>query len=211
MAKKIFCIFLIMFAGICAGNGKTMKLKKSDQHKLKKMLAGNYNNEIQANENKNFPHTLLHIQPIWEDEINGCWFYVEQNLAASPDHALNQMVYYVYKKNDTTTSLKIYTLQNAAQVAGAWRDAAKVSSIVLDSLSERQGCAVNLIKRSQKVYSGHTDWGTCVSHENGSTYASTEMVIYKRKLVMWERAWNDKDKQVWGPVQSGYSFIKKKK
>ncbi|MCC7029152.1 MAG: chromophore lyase CpcT/CpeT [Chitinophagaceae bacterium] len=209
-AKKLLLLFVMLFI-ISASNARTLKIKKKDLKKLSSMLAGEFSNEAQAKEDRNFQHAILRICPLWKDEINGHWFYAEQSDAASESSPTLQMIYHIYQLNDTTVECKSYDLKNAAQYTGAWNDAGKLGQLTLDSLRERSGCSVMLYKRKNNVYSGNMMWGTCAATQNGAAYASTEMVIYKKKLVRWDRQWNDKDKQVGGNVKGAYHFIKKKK
>jgi CpeT protein len=190
---------------------QSMKLKKNDLKKLQQIMAGNFDSELQAKTDSSYFHIKLHMTPIWIDEINGYWLYVEQSMANVEDKPYRQRVYHLYKQDDTALVSKVYEIKNASQYIGAWKELPKISVLSIDSLIERPGCAIFLHKRRKNVYSGSTPWRDCLSTFKGAAYATSEVVIYKRKLISWDRGWDEKDKQVWGAVKGGYSFVKKKK
>jgi len=211
MLKKIVMLCFILHHIAFTAESKTLKIKDKDVKKLGSMMAGVYNNETQVKENASFPSMNLYIKPILKDEINGVWYYVEQENTTTPGNPTSQKVYYLYKLNDTTIITKVYEIKNPAQYIGGWKDEQKLTPLTIDSLIEGKGCEIALHKRKQQVYSGSTPWGGCGNLMKGADYTSTEVVIYKKKLVIWERGWSEKGKQVWGSNKGGYSFIKKKK
>lgn len=192
-------------------HAKAMKLKKNDLKKLQQIMAGNFDSELQSKADTSYFHIKLHMAPIWTDDMNGYWLYVEQSMANAEEKPYRQRVYHLYKQNDTTLVSKVYEIKNPSQYIGAWKDLQKIGILSIDSLIERPGCAIFLHKRKKNVFSGSTPWRDCLSSFKGAAYATSEVVIYKRKLISWDRGWNEKDKQVWGAVKGGYSFIKKKK
>ena len=174
-------------------------------------MAGNFDSGLQSKIDTSYYNIKLHMKPIWQDEINGYWLYVEQAMATAEDKPYRQRVYHLYKQDDTTLVSKVYEIKNPSQYIGAWNDVSKMTRLSLDSLIDRQGCAIFLKKRKKNIYSGSTPWRDCLSTFKGAAYATSEVVIYKGRLISWDRGWDDKDKQVWGAVKGGYSFIKKKK
>ncbi len=210
MQKKVF--FLLICAALSVSSfGKTLKIKKKDLKKLHSMMAGEFDSEAQSKADTSYNHILLRLKPIWKDEINGYWYYVEQAAAKDEDRPYRQRVYHLYKQNDTTIVSKVYEIKNPENYIGAWKDEVRANMLTLDSLTDKEGCETYLHKRKSNVYSGSTEWGKCLTTYKGASYTSSETVIYKKKMVTWDRGWNNKDKQVWGAVKGGYSYIKKKK
>ena len=209
--KKIIIVFILAFLSVISSQAKTMKLKKKDLQQLQRIMAGDFDNELQSKADTSFFNIKLHMKPIWTEEINGYWLYVEQAMATAVDKPYRQRVYHLYKQDDTTLVSKVYEIKNPSQYIGGWKDSGKTVNLSMDSLIDRQGCAIFLKKRKNNIYSGTTPWRECLSTFKGAAYTTSEVVIYKRKIISWDRGWDEKDKQVWGAVKGGYSFIKKKK
>ncbi len=105
---------------------------------------------------------------------------------------------------------KVYELPNPQLYAGAWRNPVEFNALEHSSLIDRQGCSIYLQKTGRNTFSGSTPGKECLSVLRGSSYATSEVVITPRRLVSWDRGWNDRDEQVWGSVGSGYIFDKKR-
>lgn len=209
MLKKISLLFICLSL-FFTSEAKTLKIKKNDLKKLQKIISGEFNNETQSKADASFQHTILEIKPIWSDEINGYWFYVEQAMANNLNSPTLQNVYHLFKQNDTIIQCQIYEIKNPKQYIGAYKELNKISSLTIDSLIDNQGCSLYLKKRKNNIYSGSTPWRTCYNKSKKGAYNTSEIVIYKKKIVSWQREWNEKDVQVSGSIKGGYIFIKKK-
>ncbi len=149
------------------------------------------------------------MTPIWKKEKNGYWLYVEQATATAQDKPYRQRVYHVYKHDDTTIASKVYEIKDPKPYVNAWKEEQKLKSLTRDQLVDRQGCAIYLRKDADgRSYSGSTPGKECLSSLRGATYATSEVVIYKDKLLSWDRGWDADGKQVWGAVKGGYVFVK---
>ena len=127
---------------------------------------------------------------------DGYWFYVEQSMAAMQEKPYRQRVYHLYIQDDTTIMSKVFEVKNSSQYINAWKDESKLKNITTDSLIDRQGCGIFLHKQQDKTFKGSTPFKECLSTLRGATYATSEVTIYKNKLVSWDRGWDKNDKQV---------------
>ncbi|MFN0200091.1 MAG: CpcT/CpeT family chromophore lyase, partial [Bacteroidia bacterium] len=50
----------------------------------------------------------------------------------------------------------------------------------------------------------------CPSALRGAKYATSEVVIEKKRIISWDRGFNAKDEHVWGAKNGGYEFVRKK-
>lgn len=205
--RRIFLfVFILVFS--MSAHSQTLILKDKDLKKLVKRMAGEFSSEQQSKDDSDYFHIKLRMKPIWTERTDGFWLYVEQAIASSEDKPYRQRVYHVYKENDTTISSKVYEIKHPMQHAGGWNDVAKLSSIIKDSLIDRQGCAILLHKKKDGIFEGSTSGKECLSSLRGATYATSQVRIFKDKLISWDRGWDKNDKQMWGAEKGGYIFIR---
>ena len=189
---------------------QSKKVNQKDLKKLYKIMAGEFSSEQQSKNDSSYFHIMLRMKPIVLNN-DGYWFYVEQSMAAMQEKPYRQRVYHLYIQDDTTIMSKVFEVKNSSQYINAWKDESKLKNITTDSLIDRQGCGIFLHKQQDKTFKGSTPFKECLSTLRGATYATSEVTIYKNKLVSWDRGWDKNDKQVWGAVKGGYIFVKQHK
>jgi CpeT protein len=208
MKKIITTIFLVIMVTLTIAQPASVNRK--NLKKLAGAMAGEFNNNQQADQDKSYYHIVLRMKPIWKDNPDGYWFYVEQAVTSSEDKPYRQRVYHLYIQDDTTIVSKVYELKDPTQYVGAWKDAQKLAGLTADSLVDRQGCAVYLHRGEKGVFKGSTPGKECLSSLRGASYATSEVTIYADRIISWDRGWNAEDQQVWGAEEGGYIFVKVK-
>lgn len=203
---KHIILFAFVFISITAWCQE--KVNEKDLLELKNRMQGFFTSEEQAKSDSDYYNIHLHMSPIWESDKDGYWLYVEQAVAAALKKPYRQRIYHVYMQDETTLVSKVYEINSPLRFAGAYANKALLKDVSKDSLIDRQGCAIYLRKDKEGNFSGSTPGKDCLSSLRGSTYATSEVVIHKDKLVSWDRGWDKDDKQVWGAEKGGYQFIK---
>ena len=209
--KKQQIIFLFIL--LCSNPfsfAQSIQLKKKDLKEVVSNMAGSFSREAQAKSDTDFYDVHLNMVQFWKNNKNGYWLYVEQALVSALDKPYRQRVYHVYLENDTVIASKVYELKNTKQYIGAWNNLDKLKKITNDSLVDRQGCAIYLRKNTDGTFSGKTPGKECLSSLRGATYATSEVTIYKDKIISWDRGWDRDNLQVWGAKKGAYVFIKQK-
>ncbi len=186
---------------------QSQKIKQKDLKKLFKTMAGEFSSEQQSKDDSAFFNIKLRMKPIALNN-DGYWLYVEQAMATMQEKPYRQRVYHLYIQDDTTIVSKVFEVKNSAQYINVWKTEEKLKVITTDSLVDRQGCGIFLHKKLNKIFGGSTPGKECLSSLRGATYATSEVTIFKDKIVSWDRGWDKNDKQVWGAVKGGYIFIK---
>ena len=186
------------------------KVDARDLLELKSRMEGAFSSELQAKADSDYYNIHLHMAQIWPRNEDGYWLYVEQAVAAKLNKPYRQRIYHVYKQDDYTLVSKVYELNSPLRFAGAYANIDVLKNLTVDSLVDRQGCAISLHKDKDGNFSGSTPGKECLSSLRGSTYATSQVTIYEDKLVSWDRGWDKDDKQVWGAEKAGYQFIKQK-
>lgn len=189
-------------------NAQSLPVNKGHLKKLVRTMAGAFGSEQQSKEDSAYFHIALHMTPMWQKNSDGYWLYVEQAMATMQDKPYRQRVYHVYIENDTTIVSKVYELSDPVTYVGAWKTPEKLASITPAMLVDRQGCAISLYRQPEGSYRGATPGKQCLSSLRGATYATSEVVICRDRMVSWDRGWDANDKQVWGAVKGGYIFVK---
>lgn len=179
--------------------------QSAELRKLSRWMAGSYTSTAQHQQDTaNYFDIRLQMIPIWKDRTDGFWLYVEQAVAGYQDKPYRQRVYHVQVSASGNFESVIYTIPDPLRFAGKPEAIEKLHP---DSLSEKSGCAVQLVKKGNSFVGG-TVGENCPSDRRGATYTTSEVVLKKNLLISWDRGYNDKKEQVWGAEKGGYRFVK---
>ncbi len=208
---KYFLLLLTCLLVMASGpsGAQPHKITPKDLKKLAAFMAGDFNSNAQADADKSYYHILLRMKPIWKERTDGYWFYVEQAVESSAHLPYRQRVYQLYQPDDTTIVSRVYEMANPQNYTGGWKDEALLRPLTIDSLVERQGCAIILTKTGRGSYYGSTQGQECLSTLRDAVYATSEVTILRDRMITWDRGWNKDGHQVWGAEQGGYVFIRK--
>lgn len=78
-----------------------------------------------------------------------------------------------------------------------------------DSLTLKEGCEVVLFQADEGYFEGSTVDRNCSSDLRGASYATSEVMIDKDKMISWDRGFDENGNQVWGATDGGHIFKKK--
>lgn len=176
--------------------------------RLVTFLIGSYSSEEQAKADTDYYDIRLRMVCIWKQRTDGHWLYVEQALASKQDHPYRQRVYRLARLTDSTFESAVYTLPDPTRFAGHWKNENPLSLLTLDSLTKRDGCSIILMQEGEDFFEGSTLGTGCPSELRGAAYATSEVKLWKDKLVSWDRGFDKEGKQVWGAEKGGYVFKK---
>lgn len=206
--KKISFLLLFSFPVLA---GAQAKLKATDLQELQTRMTGSFSSEAQhRRDTANYFHIRLEMRPIWTELSDGYWLYVEQAEIRALDKPYRQRIYRLSLSGDTVLVSQVFELPNPLRFAGAWKNPALLQTLRPDSLLSREGCAIYLTRDANGDFHGSTPGDACKSSLRGASYATSEAHIYPDRLETWDRGWNAEGKQVWGAVQGGYVFQRRR-
>lgn len=206
------------FLSACGGGKKattTITPTAPPDHEVEELVAfmtGDFSSQAQSLRDSAFFDIRLHIHPIWPQDRNNRWLYVEQATAAAQDKPYRQRVYKV--ERDTTGRLRsvVYLLPDPqSKWVGGHKNPSIFDQIKPADLSLRDGCTVYLLKQNDGSYGGGTRGKGCESTLRGATHATSTVVVKRNMLRSWDQGFNDKKEQVWGSTKGGYEFVKEQR
>jgi len=172
-------------------------------------MTGSFSSEEQAEKDTNYFNIELEMVPIWKDRQDGPWIYVEQAVADHKDKPYRQRVYQLRNRTDGKIESVVYTIPDPLRFAGDYKKDFPLLRITPDSLTCKEGCEVVLYMTDNGYFDGGTIDKNCKSDLRGASYATSQVLIYKDKLISWDRGFDENGKQVWGATEGGYIFKKK--
>lgn len=199
---KFFIISVFLF---CLTACQT---EQSDLDRLVDYMSGSFRSAEQAQRDTSFLDISLHMVPIWPDQADGHWLYVEQALGARDKQPYRQRVYHLTQVNDSTFRSNVYTIPDPMRFAGAWQEEDPLAGLTPDSLELRDGCAVLLQKQAENIFVGMTESLRCSSDLRGADYATSIVLITPTEMYSWDRGFDMAGNQVWGAEKGGYVFKK---
>lgn len=176
-----------------------------DLEQLGSWLSGSFSSAAQAEADEDFFDIRLEMHPIWKDRSDGLWLYVEQAVASSLDKPYRQRVYRLRQLDENLFESRVYSLPSPEEHVGAFRDEVPLAKLTPADLELRDGCAI-LMRKKGESFSGSTLGRLCTSTLRGATFATSEVTISPRRVLSWDRGFDDAGSQVWGAVKSGYVF-----
>lgn len=206
--KKTILSLTILLCCVCWKSYAQKGFNHKDLATLCSQMSGVFSSEKQSNSDSAFFNITLHMKPIWRERNDGYWFYVEQAVTQKIDKPYRQRVYHVFIQDKSTIVSQVYELKHPLAAVGCWKETHPMQHYTTDSLELRDGCAIYLKKQSPDVFSGSTPGKQCLSSLRGAAYATSEVSIYKDRIISWDRGWSSENQQVWGAVKGGYEFLK---
>jgi hypothetical protein len=174
--------------------------------RLSALLIGNFSSADQAYADRSHRNATLRCARIWPERTDGPWFYAEQALQSAPEQPYRQIVYQLATTDDGTPELRVFTLLDPIALTNAWRDPLRFSKYAPSALLSQDGCTLALHALPDGSFRGATSGQGCPSDLNGAAYATTELTLTPDHIISWDRGYNAKGRQVWGPLNGGYVF-----
>jgi hypothetical protein len=200
-------IIIIVLLTACSSEDKAPRTQ-DDLLRLVSYMTGSFSSQEQAASDSNFYDIRLEMVRIWEERTDGVWLYVEQAAARMLDKPYRQRIYRLTQVDDSTFRSDVFTMRNPLRYAGQWKKAKPMTTVMPDSLGERQGCSIILKKEGDSAFVGGTAGKECASMLAGAKYATSEVRITATELYSWDRGYDAEDKQVWGSTAGAYIFKK---
>lgn len=202
MSRFLILLLSITFFYACQNKPK----EDTELKTLFKLMQGSFNSEEQAKTDSTYFNISLHMYPIWEEKGN--YLYVEQALNSRQNKPYRQRIYKVSRLNDSTFTSEIYTIKDDSLWIGKWKTPKAFDTLSKAHITLRNGCKVLLKRKSDTHFIGETGKRTCESTLYGASYATSEVEIFKDKIISWDRGFDAEGKHVWGAKKGGYVFKK---
>ncbi|MFW5757093.1 MAG: chromophore lyase CpcT/CpeT [Bacteroidota bacterium] len=207
--SKILLLLVLIFFTFSRSKGQDNLLSAVDLSDLKNMMAGEFSTEKLAKADTSYLHIVLCMKPIWQQKNDGYWLYVEQSVFPNLEKPYRQRVYHLSLAKDRQSIVsRVYEIQNQQRFTGGCHNAELLEEMTPDDLTDRPGCELYLTKTKDNVFKGSTPKNKCLSSWRGASYVTSDAMIDHEKVITWDRGWNDKHEQVWGPQKQGYIFDK---
>lgn len=179
-----------------------------DLAQLSAWMTGTFATTEQARGDQNFRDVTLHIVPIWADRSDGVWLYAEQALTDGIDHPYRQHVYQLVARPNGVIESRVFELPDPIAATGAWKTPALLALLTPANLIAQPGCTLVLHREADGSFKGGTEGKGCVTTLHDASYATSELTVREKQLIIWDRGYNTNGVQVWGSVQGGYQFRK---
>lgn len=212
MKTQITILALVALVAVSSAMGQpapgtAKKDKDIDLEVLAVWLEGSFSSKEQAATDSTYLDIRLRMKRIWHTRTDGYWFVVEQAVATSQDAPYRQRVYQVRRVEERMIESRTFTWKDPARVIGAWKDTTLVDGLDPSHLALRRGCEVYMQLDAIHFF-GSTHGTACTSELRGASYATSEVKIYRDKIVSWDRGYSSDNAQVWGATKGGYVFLR---
>lgn len=187
----------------------TNTYSQRDVEALVEYMAGSFSSKEQAEKDSSYFNIELEMVQIWKDRTDGPWIYIEQAVAETKDKPYRQRVYQIKQRSDGKIESIVYSIPDPLRFAGDYKKEFSLLRITPDSLLLKEGCEVVLYRADDGYFEGGTIDKNCSSDLRGASYATSEVMIDRDKMITWDRGFDEKGNQVWGAAEGGYIFKKK--
>ncbi len=203
MKKLIFISFLIVSFFL-----SNTIIQAQSLNQLVQFMQGSFNSNEQATNDADFFDVSLEMVKIWKKDKQTRWLYVEQAISKNKNKPYRQRVYGITQTGENEFVSTVYLLPEPEKYIGAYKKTKKrFKNLNPPQLTIKEGCHITLIFNGT-FYEGKTENNSCPSKLSGASYASSEVKIYKKQLLSWDRGFNGAGEQVWGAEKGAYIFKK---
>jgi hypothetical protein len=182
---------------------------QNDVQVLVEYMVGSFSSKEQSESDSNYFNIELEMVQIWQDRTDGPWIYVEQAAAETKEKPYRQRVYQIKKRSDGKIESVVYSIPDPSRFTGDYKKEFPLLRLTPDSLMLRSCCEVVLYRTDDGYFEGGTIDKNCSSDLRGASYAASEVMIDKDKIITWDRGFDENGNQVWGAAKGGYIFKKK--
>lgn len=186
--------------------------QKSDFSKelkqLSKTLTGDYNTKVQSTRDSGYVTQTLHITPIWKDDKDNFWLYVEQAVFTAQHAPHRQRIYKLEATDANNFKCLVYTIKDERFYAGGYKKASKFDELQQKHTTMQEGCTIFLTRQADGTYTGGTKENNCMSTRGKTKYITTEITAGKDKITIWDKGFSEDGKQVMGLTKGGNEFVK---
>ncbi|OOG73751.1 chromophore lyase CpcT/CpeT [Algoriphagus sp. A40] len=199
----LFGFFLLLFS-------QSGKLKAQTQPQLleefNKRIIGEFSTARMASEDPSLAHLILTVKPIWQDRIDGHWFFLEQAEHFRKDLPHRSLVLNVFEKDGKIISrnFSFFNKDIFLDIDERPFPIEQLSPVALES----RYCDIIFEKDSSGNFVGKTPEEGCPTNLFGAQFFTNESYLTSDFLISWDRGWKDQDEQAWGLEKFGYLFEK---
>ena len=205
--KRMAFILSIMIMLSCAKHVSTDITTDSDCNKLAQWMSGTFSSYEQSIEDTNYYNIDLIMYPIWENNTDGYWFYVEQAVHGS-SKPYRQRVYHLSYLRDGLYESAVYNIHGEDNFIRCWEDSSMLALLTMDSLELKKGCSIIIRRKCQLIFEGSTVGNSCSTDLHNADHARSEVIITKKMLKSWDRGFDKEGNVIWGPENGPYIFDK---
>lgn len=188
---------------------ETPEVKENLLDKFCSFLKGEYNTKNHNAQDSNYFNISLVMFPIWDNESDARYFYVEQAIVGKEDKPYRQRVYKVYQTGPQTIVSAIYTIKKQEEFVKLQESIKKQKTLKKEDIDYKEGCDV-FLEFDGVSFQGGTNGKKCLSSLRGAKYTTTEVKVGEDRLISWDRGFTENGIHAWGAVGGGYVFDKVK-
>lgn len=208
MYMRFSTLLLVLLLASCSS--LKPKGQGSSLEDLYQKMSGTFTSAAQAAMDSTYYDISLRMYPIWVEEKDAKWLYVEQAVTAMKKQPYRQRVYRLTENAKGVFESKVYEIEKPEDYIHLWENPEKLSQLSQKNLIDREGCSVFLKASKDGTYTGSTLADACKSTLRGASYASSTVMVSQDKIVSWDQGFNAKGEQVWGAEKGGYVFMRQK-
>ena len=198
-------ILLLLCSLILTFGCSSKAVSDPELNDLVSLMVGEFSNEEQTQNDSSYPFLRLVNIKIWKDRP-GHWVYSELFDAKDENRVYGQRILHYERVDSLRFQSTSYKILNAKDYNSSWKHAKLLNTLTLDSLEVREGCQVYFVKNTSTIYSGKTNKKTCSSSIKHVDYITSDFVVSRDKISIWNRGYNKEGKQVWGKIKGPFKY-----
>ncbi|MEW7280116.1 chromophore lyase CpcT/CpeT [Aquimarina sp. 2201CG1-2-11] len=181
--------------------------KDPELYNLVMLLTGEFSNEIQAENDINFPHLTLKNTRIWENR-SGYWMFSEISDIRQNGRVYFQRIIHYDRLDSVTLRSTSYKIPNLKKHQNISSNIDFLNQLRLEDLEIVMGCQMYFKKETSTIYSGKTKKGACTSSIPNVDYILSTLIVSNGKISSWTKGFNKEGDHIWGKIKGPYKYIK---
>ncbi|RMF07466.1 MAG: hypothetical protein D6763_12285 [Alphaproteobacteria bacterium] len=210
MKSLVMAIGVVWASGLPAHSGESMLAEE-----LATLSVGSFTTIAQARRDPRYGVAEAEIVRIWPERQDGVWLYQEQAYLGDTPSAIDPTrkdrpyfarVIQLVETGPNTVERRVFKLENPASALGAWRHPAPLIDMSPGDLRPSE-CVMVARRVAEKFW--YSESGKCPNDYKAAAYAVSLSVVVDGTYANWDRGFASDGRQVWGPADAGYIFVRK--
>ncbi|KAA3635645.1 MAG: hypothetical protein DWP97_04380 [Calditrichaeota bacterium] len=202
MKKIILLSLLIIIAGTAHADNPEILLNQ-----FMNKITGSYSSYEQAAADSYYIDLHLNVKEIWKTEDSSRWLLLQTSFSSDTLYPYKNQLFHLYPYALNLIRIDIYSISEKKAFFKTVDSSLAFDTTFLEYVSISANCELYL-NHIKSTFAAYSKSDKCPNNLRGASYANTDIELDGDELYIWERGYNSKDEQVWGPLNGGYIFKK---
>lgn len=200
MKQFIFFIFVILLSAQAFTNDS-----ERDLNMFMEQIPGSYTSLEQATSDSNYLDLHLKVKEIWKTNDSSRWLFLQTSFSYDTLYPYKHQLFHLYPIALKLVVIDVYQITEKESLIRTVDSNLSFDTTFLSYVKKKNNCELYLNKVNA-AFAAYSKSDRCPDNNRGASYSNRDIEFEGDEFYIWERGYNAKEEQVWGPLNGGYLF-----